>query len=378
MKLHLIGIFHTVAAASYSHCAFTGKVLRFPAMLRGSGYEIIEYGNEGSESEADRHVVILGRATYQRFFGSKREPSDFVGNLAQMGSVGHAIFEGKLLHELKENVAPGDFVLHPFGKAHGRIIQYLPEAIHVESGIGYSDEPVTAWRIFESETWRHHHFGLHLSHPLTNYNSTFVCPNYFDPTDWPLGTERRPIVVYLARRDGGKGIFNFRDIVIGWHRAHPGTRVRFHVAGQGAGTEAWKGVMREIEAAGAADLVVDRGVLVARARAQLLGEASILVAHTQFVEPFGGACAEAMLCGTPVVGSDFGVYVEHIENGVTGFRARNLTETLATIGHALGGEFDNVKIREIALSRWSYDAVRPRYMAAFEEIQRLHARGWLG
>ena len=35
--LHLVGIFHTQHTAAYSHCAFTGKALRFPKMLKGQG-----------------------------------------------------------------------------------------------------------------------------------------------------------------------------------------------------------------------------------------------------------------------------------------------------------------------------------------------------
>jgi hypothetical protein len=46
--LHLVGIFHTQHTAAYSHCAFTGKALRFPKMMQGQGYTVIEYSNAGS------------------------------------------------------------------------------------------------------------------------------------------------------------------------------------------------------------------------------------------------------------------------------------------------------------------------------------------
>lgn len=41
MRLHLVGIFHTRATAEYSHCAFTGKALRFPRMMQAQGYECV-------------------------------------------------------------------------------------------------------------------------------------------------------------------------------------------------------------------------------------------------------------------------------------------------------------------------------------------------
>ena len=52
MRLHLPAIPHTITSAAYSHCAFTGKVLRFPRMMMSVGYEVYHYGVEGSESDA--------------------------------------------------------------------------------------------------------------------------------------------------------------------------------------------------------------------------------------------------------------------------------------------------------------------------------------
>jgi len=42
VTLHLVGIFHTQHTAAYSHCAFTGKALRFPKMMQRQGYTVIE------------------------------------------------------------------------------------------------------------------------------------------------------------------------------------------------------------------------------------------------------------------------------------------------------------------------------------------------
>jgi hypothetical protein len=54
-----------VVSAKYSHCAFTGKVLRFPKMMRLYGYKVIEYSNGSSESDANEHVVMLTDAELQ-------------------------------------------------------------------------------------------------------------------------------------------------------------------------------------------------------------------------------------------------------------------------------------------------------------------------
>ena len=60
MRLHLPAIPHTITSAAYSHCAFTGQVLRFPRMMMSVGYEVYHYGVEGSESDAVNIDLLLG------------------------------------------------------------------------------------------------------------------------------------------------------------------------------------------------------------------------------------------------------------------------------------------------------------------------------
>ena len=49
--LHIPAIPHTITSQLHSHCAFTGKVLRFAPMMRSCGYQVYHYGVEGSEVE---------------------------------------------------------------------------------------------------------------------------------------------------------------------------------------------------------------------------------------------------------------------------------------------------------------------------------------
>ena len=59
MRLHLPAVPHTITSPECSHCAFTGKVLRFSPMMRSQGYEVLHYGVEGSEG-----IDILTRAEW--------------------------------------------------------------------------------------------------------------------------------------------------------------------------------------------------------------------------------------------------------------------------------------------------------------------------
>ena len=40
IRLHILGLPHTVTIDEFSHCAFTGKILRFPPMMKSVGYEV--------------------------------------------------------------------------------------------------------------------------------------------------------------------------------------------------------------------------------------------------------------------------------------------------------------------------------------------------
>jgi hypothetical protein len=158
VRLHLIGLFHTITSIEYSHCAFTGKVLRFPKMMQLYGYEVIEYSNEGSESTADKHVVMLTKDEFNALYGNKKAV-DFHGDNATVGSEGHTLFEKRLVAALKENLEKEDIICHPFGHAHSRLLSEFPEHQHVETGIGYPTLMPNSFRIFESYAWMHYHQG---------------------------------------------------------------------------------------------------------------------------------------------------------------------------------------------------------------------------
>ena len=154
--LHLVGIFHTIHNQDFSHCAFTGKALRFSKMLQMYGYDVIEYANEGSDSEAREKVPMLTRKEYEEFIGS-RDKKAFHGDIAAVGTPHHALFEARLVTEMKKRVKPKDLICHPFGHAHSRLLQDFPKNIHIETGIGYPTLVKGTMRIFESYAWRHYH-----------------------------------------------------------------------------------------------------------------------------------------------------------------------------------------------------------------------------
>lgn len=341
--LHLIGIFHTIANDEFSHCAFTGKARRFPAMMRAQGWRVIEYANEGSLAEPDEHVTILDSKEFSKYFPHENKQA-FFGDVAVIGTPAHQLFEERLIVELRKRVKPGDIICHPFGHAHEVLTELFPKCDHVETGIGYPTLMHNSWRIFESYAWMHWHLGKAQESPR-NYD--FVIPNYYDSRDWPLGHGDRGFLAFLGRVCSVKGL----DVIkaIADHSPFP-----IQVAGQGD-PEAWQHPN-----------IIFLGPITGRARAGFLSGAVACLMPSLFVEPFGGAGVEAMLCGTPLIAQDYGAFTETVQDGITGFRCHTLQDWIDAIHKA--PDLDRPRIRKRALARYSVNACGPLYDRALQAI----------
>ncbi len=394
--LHLVSLFHTIVNEAHSHCAFTGKVLRFPRMMKPHGYNIIEYGWEGSESEADTHIV-LGTEEERQSLLPELEKGVHMGAQAKIGTPLWKRFHRRLIQamrgqapELEEGKVGGvriggvriggvkakDIICHPFGRSHKELVQLFPQALHVETGIGYPDEPFGAWRIWESEAWRHWHWG-HWGgqfpgekYPQSeNRVFSWVIPNSYDPADWPYGNGSGDYVLFMGRFIAEKGVHTIRQIIEAWYNQTTLPPVKFVFAGTGD----WQGWLDSL----APELrkhVEYRGPVIGKARAELCGQARCMLMPTNFIEPFGGSGVESMLTGTPLISSDFGAFTETVSNGVNGFRCKTLGDWVHAIYHST--ELNREAISEMARAEYSLDTCGQMYDQAFKQLSSLFGEGW--
>jgi glycosyltransferase involved in cell wall biosynthesis len=75
---------------------------------------------------------------------------------------------------------------------------------------------------------------------------------------------------------------------------------------------------------------------------------------------------EAMLCGTPVAAMRFGAVEEIIDEGVSGFSARNPAEFEKFV--SLCFALDRKRIRTIAEQRYSAELMASGYARLYEQI----------
>jgi glycosyltransferase involved in cell wall biosynthesis/SAM-dependent methyltransferase len=351
MRLHLIGIFHTQAKASFSHCAFTGKALRFPRMMQAEGYEVIEYSNEGSEAGATEHVPILTFEEFDTFYGSRKK-TDFYGDNATIGSEAHQLFEERVIVELRQRLLKEDIICHPFGHAHQILMDKFPNHHHVETGIGYPTLMPNSFRIFESYAWMHHHQG---QEQRQGRNYEWVVPNYFDLDEWQPSYEPGNYLAFLGRICSVKGMDTIKEIA-----SYSPWPIILH--GQGDPTP-WEHPNIEY-----------RGPISGTARSEFLRNARAALMPTNFTEPFAGSGVEAMLCGTPLIAVDYGAFTETIIDGVTGFRCHTLQDWIDAIHDA--DKLDRRVIADTARSRYSLETCGKKYDKIFRTINNLHRKGW--
>ena len=352
----MLGVPHTVTHGDYSICAFTMKVLTFPDLIQPYGWDVIEYGNEGSASSAQEHVVVLTREELRALSlrSSREQAHDVdVGNAALQ-----ARFQQVLIEKLTGRARPGDIVCHVFGP-NMEAYERLPGCRHVELSVGYTASPGLPFRIYETSAWMHWHHGRAGREDGSHYQ--WVIPPGFDPAAWPLCREPDDYAVFLGRVTPRKGMNELVEIA----RRSPDVPVRVYGPGDPA---EW--------AAQAPPNLTFHGPVFGAERVEVVRRARCMLMPTAFIEPFGNSGVEAQLCGTPLIGSSYGAFQETVEEGVTGFRCHTLADWTEAI--RLSASLDRGRVSQVAAAKYGRALAGERYDRALRQLSDLSGRGWYG
>ncbi len=135
---------------------------------------------------------------------------------------------------------------------------------------------------------------------------------WYETRLFPVGLSPEDYVVFCGRIQTVKGIQMAQD-------AARAAGVRLVVIGHGDRTLVTYGEVHDS--------------VSSAERNRLMAGAQAVIMPTQYIEPFGNVAAEAQLCGTPLIGPDFGAFSETIEQGMTGYRCTGLDEYVQAIEH---------------------------------------------
>ncbi|MFL6160761.1 MAG: glycosyltransferase family 4 protein [Jatrophihabitantaceae bacterium] len=114
------------------------------------------------------------------------------------------------------------------------------------------------------------------------------------------------------------------------------------------------------------DRVVFLGSVEPAQRAEILGNAAVLLHPVAFDEPFGLSVVEAMACGTPVVAYRRGSMPEVVDEAVTGYLACDVESAVTAVAAAM--RLDRERVAARARERFSADRMVTEYLRLYEQL----------
>jgi len=347
MRFHVVALPHTQVNGDFPACAFNEKVRKFCIMMKSLGHTVYLYAGDRSAHVADEEITcITEEERVACLNGRHYTRADFDASLP------HWIkFNGRAIEEIGRRIERHDFICIIGGWSHMAVAEAFPHHMTVEFGIGYPAS-FSPYRVFESYAVMHVHYAQ-VSPPGAADGNFFhdVIPSYFEPERFPFGYTRKDYYLFVGRLEQRKGLLIKQQTCEQLGRP-------LLVAGPG-------------EFSGYGSYVGEVGP---DRRAELMSHARALFAPTIYLGPFESVHVEAMMCGTPVITTDWGVYCETVVNGFNGFRCRMRQEFVDAAENVRF--LDKWAIHEYALNRFSMDVVARQYDTYFRRLLTLWDDGF--
>jgi len=352
MRFHVVSLPHTQTTEEYSACAYTQKVRRFATMMYELGHEVFLYSGEENTAKCTEHIPCITKES-QAAYGCCG-PSDYL--VAQLDPKWglYEEFNANIVREIQDRIKQKDFICLITSYPNNPVFENFsfPEYQVVEFGIGY-EGTVSQYRVFESHGWRNYVHGLYKENSARVFDA--VIPNYYDPTEYPLGTGKRDYFLFAGRLIERKGFQLAADVC---------QRLNVPLKVIGLGEPPAYGEYL--------------GLAGPELRSELMAGAKALFVPTYYLGPFEGVHAEAQLCGTPVITTNFGIFTETVTNGFNGFRCDTFDDFAQVAQKIWNGEWvaDHEAIRANAISQWSMDVVGKQYEDYFKRLLLLWEDGF--
>jgi glycosyltransferase involved in cell wall biosynthesis len=342
-----LGTANVQTTAAYALDGFCTRTRLFAALLKRLGHTVLLYGSEENDAPCDELVTCISKAEQKTILGEtpyQNAPFDGAHPL-------WLTFNARASAHLRCVKQPHDVIATIAGSAQQLVAEHHPELRFVEYSIGYRGVAGGAHRVFQSQAWRHVVHGFTGIDGARLYDA--VIPPWFPLEEFPVVTPES-YVAFVGRLVPQKGL---------------------HIACEAAQLA---GVKLIVVGHGDPALVTHgaeyAGCVSSDERNAILAKASAVLMPTQYLEPFGNVAAEAQLCGTPVLSTDAGGFVESVEPGVSGYRCTSLGEFVQAI--ALAPSLDRAAIRSRAERLYSPAAADLAYRSYFRRLEQMRGDGW--
>ena len=320
-------------------------------MMTDLGHEVYLYASEDNEARVKELVTVITKDTQRELFGDSDHTKEFFNVTWDAYDPAWVHMNTNAVRAIAERIQPKDFVCIIGGVCQKVIADAFPNNMAVEYGIGYTGT-FSKYRVFESYAHMHYVHGLQHDDNGNFYDT--VIPNYYDISEFPFSEKRDDYFLFVGRLIDRKGWRIAQEVCEKLGK-------RLLLAGQGE----FLGYGEHIGVVG----VKERGRLMSRARAVFV--------PTTYLEPFGGVHAEALLCGTPVITTNFGVFTETVVNGVNGYRCDVFREFVMAAEACEKMSIAKRKaIRTDAQNHFSTEHVQHEYNDYFLRLYNLWDKGW--
>ena len=356
-RFHILAVPHAVSVKEYSVCAFTQKVIKLSAMLRGLGHYVTHYGHEDSVVDCDEHVTVTTNQDLEDSYPFHDWKTSGYPTFRINDKIYQTFFSNSV-REIQKRQQKNDILLLPFACYQRPVAEALPDLIHCEPGIGYAGA-FTSFKVFESYALYHAHLGpevvMHMRNDLW-YDA--VIPNFFDPMDFHFQTNKKDYLLYLGRIGPGKGLHLALQLA-------KATNHKLVIAGPGPIDASMIPEGKDIH-----DYVDYVGVVGPERRRELLSNAKATLCISTFLEPFCGVQIESMMSGTPVISTDFGAFAEYNLHGQTGYRCRTFEQFTWAVDNI--EQIKPRKCRDWAYKNFRLDRVAEMYDEYFYGVMNIY------
>ena len=353
MRFHVLGVSFAPTNREYSADGFSQKVRLFCKMMSQLGHEVYHYGIEGSNPICTENINVVSRDTYERVH--KAYDYRETGFLYYSETHSQQEFNYNAIIEIGKRKKPHDFLCCSFGFPQKPVVDAHPDMIACEIGIGF-DGSVVPHRIFESYAWMHTIYGKEGKLQNPSFYDAAI-PNYYDLDDYIFSEEKDDYFFFIARLDPSKGL----EIAL---RSAEYVGSKLVVAGSGTPHINSPNLIRV-------------GIVDFEQRAKYMSRAKATFVPTNYIEPFGSTVLESMLCGTPVISTDFGAFTENVIHGRTGYRCRTLEQFFWATKNI--NKIKPIDCRNYAVNNFSMARISESYQEYFSSLYNLSVNndeGW--
>lgn len=368
---HLLLMGHLPANDLTMGCAYSQKCRKLSQMLMNAGHTVYAYGAESSDIKCTEFVQVVSLSDIRNSFGDgdnrfpwgyNSEKSFYRTDWNQPPSSATIIFYANAIKEINKRKKDDDFLLCTMGNWNKPIADGVNLFLTCEPGIGYTGS-WTKYRAFESSYMQNFTYGKYstVDSPSGN-NYDVVIPNYFNVTDFKFQERKGDYFLYIGRMIVRKGILTAVEVC-------KKLGAKLILAGQGGrvengifyGEDFNTPMLPNMEYVGYADK---------EKRSELMGGAKACFVCTDYLEPFGGVSIESLLCGTPVITTNYGCFPETIPHGEVGYRCQTLDQFVWAAKNI--DKINPKRCRKYAEQNYSTERISKIYGTWFTSLYHLY------